>query len=53
MDVLTDVLNIMHLQSHVKYCMQLTAPWGIRVPAFDNLAVFYVVTRGSCYLAMK
>ena len=50
MDVLTDVLNTMHLQSYIKYCMQLNAPWGIKIPSFDDAAIFYVVTRGSCYL---
>lgn len=50
MDVLTDVLNTMHLQSQIEFCMKLTAPWGVRIQAYENMAIFYVVTRGSCYL---
>ncbi|MCI0696991.1 AraC family transcriptional regulator [candidate division KSB1 bacterium] len=50
MDVLTDVLNTVHLHSAVHFCTELTTPWGIRVPAQNDLAIFYVMTRGSCYL---
>ncbi len=50
MDVLTDVLNTVHLQSAVHFCTALTTPWGIRVPAQSDRAIFYVMTRGSCYL---
>ncbi len=50
MDVLTDVLNTVHLQSAVRFCTELTTPWGIRVPAQNDRAIFYVMTRGSCYL---
>jgi AraC-like DNA-binding protein len=50
MDVLTDVLNTIHLQSAVHFCTELTTPWGIGVPAQNDRAIFYVMTRGSCYL---
>src|SRR5262245_41783785 len=57
MDVLSDVLNTIRLQSAVQFCTELTAPWGVRVPAArggvaaqKDQAVFYVVARGSCYL---
>lgn len=50
MDVLTDVLKTARLQSAVHFCTELTAPWGIRVPAQNERAIFYVMTRGSCYL---
>jgi len=50
MDVLTDVLNTMHAQSHVQFSMELTAPWGIKAPAVTDSALFFVVTRGSCYI---
>jgi len=50
MDVLTDVLNTMHLQSQVWYNFEFTAPWGIKTQALDESAIFFVVTRGSCYL---
>ncbi len=50
MDVLADVLNTMQLKSAVQFCMELTAPWGIKAPAMPDSAIFFVVTRGSCYL---
>ncbi len=53
MDVLTDVLNTVRLQSAVHFCTELTTPWGIRVPAQNGRAIFYVMTRGSCYLEIE
>ncbi len=53
MDVFTDVLNTMHLQSQVHYAMKLTAPWGIKAPAMYDSALFFAVMRGSCYLAAE
>ncbi len=53
MDVLTDVLNTVRLQSAVHFCTELTTPWGIRVPAQNDRAIFYVMTRGSCYLEIE
>jgi len=50
MDVLSDVLTTMRLQSAIHFCPELSAPWGIKVPAQSDRAVFYVVPRGSCYL---
>lgn len=50
MDVLTDILDTMHLQSHVQYSMELMAPWGIAAPAIPNAAIFFAIARGSCYL---
>ncbi len=53
MDVLSDVLNTVRLRSAVQFCTELTAPWGLRVPAQNDQAVFYVVARGSCYLEVE
>lgn len=53
MDVLTDILDTMHVQSHVQFSMELTAPWGFKVPAKIDWALFFVVTRGSCYLEVE
>jgi AraC-like DNA-binding protein len=53
MDVLSEVLNTIRLRSTVQFCTELTAPWGFRVPAQNDQAVFYVVARGSCYLEVE
>jgi len=52
MDVLSDVLQTVHLRSAVYFHGELTAPWGIRVEKQENSgdAGFLLVTRGSCYL---
>jgi AraC-like DNA-binding protein len=50
MDVLSDVLRTVHLQSAIHFCPELTAPWGISVPAQTDRAVFYFLSRGSGYL---
>jgi AraC-like DNA-binding protein len=50
MDVLSDVLNTLHLQSSVHCYSELTAPWGLAVPGKPGHAGFLVITRGSCLL---
>lgn len=49
MDVLSDVLGTVHLDSGTLFRTELVAPWGIRVPPRDELA-FHVVTRGRAVL---
>jgi AraC-like DNA-binding protein len=50
MDVLSDVLTLVRLQSTVCFSPELSSPWGIRFPAKQNEASFYVLSRGSCYV---
>ena len=50
MDVLSDVLTTVRLHSAIHFCPELSAPWGIEVPAQRDRALFYVLSRGSCYL---
>jgi AraC family transcriptional regulator, alkane utilization regulator len=50
MDVLSDVLTAVRLHSVIHFCPALSAPWGIKVPAQSDRAIFYVLSRGSCYL---
>ena len=53
MDVLSDVLTTVRLQSEIHFCPELSAPWGIAFPAQSDRAVFYVLSRGSCYLEVE
>jgi AraC-like DNA-binding protein len=48
MDVLTDVLESLHVKNMMAGRLELTAPWGLRFTG--GRAAFYVVTRGSCWL---
>ncbi len=50
MDVLSDVLTTIRLHSAIHFCPELSAPWGIQVSAQRDRALFYVLSRGSCYL---
>ncbi len=48
-DALSDVLQDLRL-SGVSYCRtEVTAPWGIEIPAEDG-AVFHFVVEGGCWL---
>ena len=51
MDVLTDVLESIHVKSVVFGRLELTAPWGLSMPG--GHAGFYVVTRGACCLQVE
>jgi AraC family transcriptional regulator, alkane utilization regulator len=50
MDILSDVLATVRLQSAIHFCHKLSAPWGIKVSAQSDRAIFYALSRGSCYL---
>jgi AraC-like DNA-binding protein len=53
MDVLSDVLSTVRLTSAIHICPELSAPWGIAFPPQPDRAVFYVLSRGSCYLEIE
>lgn len=50
MDALTDILNTLRLSSSLYFRTELTAPWGIDVPAKAKVARFHIVIRGQCWL---
>ena len=49
MDVLSDMLSAVRLESSVFAWTRLSAPWGIRAGARDHFA-FHIVTRGRAHL---
>jgi AraC-like DNA-binding protein len=49
MDVLTDVLNAVHLSSTVFVQTRLPAPWGIRTGPRQHFA-FHLIPDGECWL---
>jgi AraC-like DNA-binding protein len=53
MDVLSDVLATVRLTGAVHICPELSAPWGLAFPEQPDRAVFYVLSRGSCYLEVE
>lgn len=50
MDLLSDILLTLRLRGHLYFRTDLSAPWGIDVPADGKVARFHVVIRGSCWL---
>lgn len=50
MDALTDILNTLKLKSSLYFRTELTAPWGVAVPAHGRVARFHIVIRGQCWL---
>ena len=52
-DPLGEALHFLRL-SGTFYCRsELTAPWGLELPAFDHTLMFHVVTSGECLLEVE
>ena len=51
MDVLSDILNHLDLKTSLYFRTDLTAPWGINVPEYKNVARFHIVLSGSFWLS--
>ncbi|HET8841462.1 MAG TPA: AraC family transcriptional regulator [Ktedonobacteraceae bacterium] len=49
MDILTDVLQTLHLESSLYLRSELGAPWGLHVPAAPTM-LFHAITAGSCWM---
>src|SRR5262249_50023880 len=52
-DVLSDVLQSIHLHSTLYCRAHLGAPWGIGIPRREEVATFHVVLEGSCWLTVE
>ena len=49
MDILTDVLQTLHLESSLYLRSELGAPWGLHIPAAPTM-LFHAITAGSCWM---
>jgi AraC family transcriptional regulator, activator of mtrCDE len=49
MDLLSDILGLMKLSGTLYFRTSFTAPWGVEVPSFENVARFHYVHRGRCF----
>jgi AraC-like DNA-binding protein len=49
MDILTDVLQMLHLESSLYLRSELGAPWGLHIPAAPTM-LFHAITVGSCWM---
>ncbi|MEM8744039.1 MAG: AraC family transcriptional regulator [Pseudomonadota bacterium] len=49
-DALSQILDALRLKGSVYFHTQFSPPWGVRVPAFGNVARFHMAMRGDCWL---
>jgi len=52
-DPLGDALHLLRLTGTLYCRSELTAPWGIDLPAFEGSMMFHVVTAGRCWLEVE
>jgi len=48
MDLLSDVLSQIDLKGTLYFRASLTSPWGVTVPAYENVARFHFAHKGRC-----
>ncbi len=53
MDVLSDVLDLLKFKGVLYFRTDLTAPWGITVPAYQNVARFHLAVGGECWVEIE
>ncbi len=49
MDLLSDILSLMKLSGTLYFRTSFSSPWGVEVPAFENVSRFHYVHRGRCF----
>jgi AraC-like DNA-binding protein len=49
-DPLGETLHLLRLTGTFYCRSELTAPWGVDLPAFDGCMMFHIVTAGHCWL---
>jgi AraC-like DNA-binding protein len=52
-DPVGETLHRLRLNGSLYCKSELTAPWGIDLPAFDGYMMFHVVTSGHCWLEVE
>lgn len=51
-DVLSDVLNLLRLQSRIINYSEISAPWAVEFPPGD-LSYFHIIEKGYCWLRLN
>lgn len=49
-DPLGEVLHLLRMRGSFYSKSDLSAPWGLEMPAFTDTITFHVITEGSCWL---
>lgn len=50
MDVLSDILDLLKFRGSLYFAAEFSAPWGIQVPRYENVARFHLATGGDCWV---
>lgn len=48
LDLLSDILTNLSMRGALYFRTSFTKPWGVAVPAYENVARFHFAHRGSC-----
>ena len=52
-DPLGETLHLLRLTGTLYCRSELTAPWGVDLPAFEGCMMFHIVTAGQCWLEVE
>ncbi|MCU7919900.1 MAG: AraC family transcriptional regulator [Candidatus Thiodiazotropha sp. (ex Epidulcina cf. delphinae)] len=52
-DPLGETLHLLRLTGTLYCRSELTAPWGVDLPPFEDCMMFHIVTKGHCWLEVK
>lgn len=52
LDLLSDILTHLSVRGTLYFRTSLTAPWGVAVPSYENVARFHFAHRGDCMIAV-
>lgn len=53
MDIVSEVLAMLHVESVRIVAFELTAPWAITIPMQPPLAMLHAVVEGSCWVTQR
>lgn len=52
LDLLSDILTNLSVRGTLYFRTSFTKPWGVAVPAYENVARFHFAHRGSCLVSV-
>lgn len=53
LDLLSDILTRLSFKGTLYFRTSFSEPWGVKVPAFSNVARFHYVHRGECVVRVE
>lgn len=53
LDLVSDILTSLSMRGALYFRTSFTKPWGVAVPAYENVARFHFAHRGSCIIAVS